>query len=87
MATWIELRCENRGATCSPNRCLSDDNAGPMDMANDDQKSVLAVLKRLGDEARREGWVRTRDGWVCSVCNGVELANNQPKGRKSSLKS
>ena len=69
MATWIELRCEKRGdGESRDDRCWSDDNSGPMEMAADDQKSVLAVLKELHIEAAKSGWIKTRDGWVCPCC-------------------
>jgi hypothetical protein len=70
MAIWIELRCEKRGAgSGGEDRCWSDDNSGPMDMAADDQRSVLAVLKDLQAQAKQSGWTKTREGWVCPVCS------------------
>lgn len=52
MSTWIEMRCEKRGEGSATDRCWSDDNSGPMDMAADDQQSVIAVLKALHEQAK-----------------------------------
>ena len=72
MGTWIELRCENSGeGLYGPDRCYSDDNSGPMDMAADNQKSVLATVKNLNNVAKEWGWVKTRDGWVCPACHAT----------------
>lgn len=70
MATWMEIRCERRGSgkPHGPERCLSDDNAGPMEMADDTRESVLTVLKLINDQARESGWKKTREGWVCPAC-------------------
>ncbi|MBY4887755.1 hypothetical protein K5Y32_07385 [Pantoea sp. DY-15] len=70
MAIWIEFRCELRseGIEDQSKRCLSDDNIGPMEMAGDTQKSVNETISMLGEIAKKEGWVRTRDGWVCPNC-------------------
>jgi hypothetical protein len=81
MATWIEMRCENRSE--GTEGCWSDENGGPMDMAADDQKSVLAVLKSLHDQAKKEGWVKTRDGWVCPVCSGNEVPASVARSKKA----
>lgn len=76
MATWIEIRCEKRGDGLSgKDRCWSDDNSGPMGMASDDQKSVLAVLKDLHVQAKASNWAKTREGWVCPVCSAIEQPN------------
>ena len=69
MATWLEIRCEKRGAGRSGDtRCWSDDNAGPSGMAADDQQSVIELMRELHAEAKREGWTRPREGWVCPCC-------------------
>ena len=76
MSIWVEFRCERRlsaPANVSPtgvvgSRCWSHDNRGPMYMAADDQRSVLALLRELAREARAMGWKRTREGWVCPHC-------------------
>lgn len=76
MATWIELRCSKLSvkpaAGGKANRCLSSSNDGPMGLAADSQQSVLALLKKLGAHARKQGWVKTRDGWVCPACKDPE---------------
>ncbi|MEM8519477.1 hypothetical protein [Janthinobacterium sp. CAN_S7] len=69
MAIWMEVRCETRGdGRSGETRCWSDDNSGPAGMAADDQRSVLEVLREMQIEARRAGWKRTRDGWMCPAC-------------------
>lgn len=74
MGIWIEYRCENRTASSSGDRlpegkrCLSHDNAGPMDMADDTRESVVETLKFLDEEARQSGWKKTRAGWICPFC-------------------
>lgn len=72
MATWIEFRCENRTEPSSEgrglkvgDRCLSHDNAGPMEMAGDTKASILDTVRELEAEARKDGWKKTREGWVC----------------------
>lgn len=66
MSVWMELRCERR--TRAGTGCWSNVNAGPMEMAADDQRSVIAVTRLLFAEARAGGWKRTKDGWVCPNC-------------------
>lgn len=75
MATWIELRCENRAYPSSEgrglnvgDRCLSHDNAGPMEMAGDTRANILETVRELEAEARKDGWKKTREGWVCPFC-------------------
>lgn len=75
MATWIEIRCENRTDPSSEgrglkvgDRCLSHDNSGPMDMAGDTRASILDTVRELEAEARNDGWKKTREGWVCPFC-------------------
>lgn len=84
MATWIEIRCERRGGgklyfiQGNYVTCRSDTNDGPMEMAEDNQKSVLAVLRVLDAEAKASGWKKTKDGWVCPLCLYVEQHNLKP---------
>lgn len=75
MATWIEFRCENRTEPSSEgrginvgDRCLSHDNVGPMDTANDSRVSILETIRFLEKEARDGGWKKTREGWICPFC-------------------
>lgn len=75
MGTWIEIRCENRSNSNSEgrglkvgDRCYSHDNAGPMEMANDTRTSVTETLKSLDEDARSDGWKKTREGWICPFC-------------------
>ena len=68
MATWIEIRCEERGSGDFRNRCWSDDNTGPMEMSEDDNTSIMRTVAILRKEAREAGWKRTKAGWVCPTC-------------------
>jgi hypothetical protein len=77
MATWIEFRCENRdnpSAHATPKnwgeRCDSHDNNGPMEMSNDNQKSIIATVQYLEREAKKSGWKKTKYGWICKYCAG-----------------
>ena len=49
-------------------RCYSLDNIGPMDMAEDNRASLLETMRFLEQEARGDGWKKTKDGWVCPFC-------------------
>ena len=68
MGTWVELRCEERSEQTGSDRCWSDDNSGPMQMASDNQKSIFSTLSVLRKEAIKSGWVKTRKGWTCPHC-------------------
>ncbi|CRN65986.1 hypothetical protein SAMN05216576_107245 [Ectopseudomonas chengduensis] len=73
MATWIEIRCENRGKVSEEEaaptkRCYSSDNIGPMDMAEDNRASLLETMRFLEKDARDDGWKKTKEGWVCPFC-------------------
>jgi len=75
MGTWIEIRCENRSEPSAEgrgikvgDRCYSNDNAGPMDMADDTRASVVETLRFLDADARDSGWKKTRAGWICPYC-------------------
>lgn len=82
MGTWIEIRCEDRTeewAEGRPNeRCWSNDNAGPMDMAGDTLASVKGTIADLRKDALVSGWRMTRSGWICPHC-----AIKRPAGRLS----
>lgn len=75
MGIWIEMRCENRSNPSSEGkpgsfdkRCWSHDNAGPMEMANDTQASVIETLRDMESKAHTEGWEKTKYGWICPHC-------------------
>lgn len=55
-------------AVTTSERCWSLDNSGPMDMACDDNASILQTMVLLRKQAKESGWKRTRDGWYCPVC-------------------
>lgn len=84
MGTWIEFRCENRAEASSEgrgpqvgDRCLSHDNVGLMDMANDTRESLLETMRMLEEEARDDGWKKTRAGWICKYCvNAMKAEGN-----------
>ncbi len=86
MGIWIEFRCEDRTeewANGRPNhRCWSNDNAGPMDMASDNMQSIRETVSALSDDARRSGWKKTRNGWICPHCAKARAAGlpTQPEG-------
>ena len=77
MPIWMELRCERRGEGRSSrnNPCLSDENCGPMLMADDTKKGVAFVAGELFEEAKSDGWVRRKEGWICPGCIAHEQAN------------
>lgn len=73
MATWIEIRCENRGKASGEEaaptkRCYSDDNIGPMQMAEDNRASLLETMRFMEKDAQDDGWKKTKEGWVCPFC-------------------
>jgi hypothetical protein len=69
MPTWMEIRCEAQKEPKSYNdRCWSYDNNGPHGMASDNQASVLSTLRSLNEQAKKSGWQRTQEGWVCPHC-------------------
>jgi hypothetical protein len=87
MAIWIEFRCEgliDPDAARNPYgqgaefRCLSADNAGPMEMANDTLVSVRATVLSLAEEATHGGWKRLPDGWTCPRCIARRAASPTP---------
>lgn len=81
MATWIELRCENRGtSTEDGERCWSDDNSGPMGMAGDTRESLLETVRDLEKDARDFGWQKTREGWLCTHCVAIVGKTGNLKG-------
>ncbi len=69
MAVFLELRCELRGrGLTGVTRCWSDDNAGPQMLVDDTHREVWAAAGELFASARRAGWVRWGNGWVCPAC-------------------
>ena len=77
MGTWIEFRCEKRGGRTGyleTERCWSDTNSGPMEMAEDTRASVIETLRLLEKQARSSGWKKTKEGWICPHC--AELPSN-----------
>jgi hypothetical protein len=45
-----------------------------MEMAADDQRSVLSALRWIFREAKDGGWKRTRDGWICPHCASIDAS-------------
>jgi hypothetical protein len=39
-----------------------------MEMAGDTKASILDTVRELEAEARKDGWKKTREGWVCPFC-------------------
>lgn len=70
MAIWIELRCEKRGEGREKwnEPCWSDENNGPGEMADDTKTSVEKTLTFLATEAKKAGWKKLKEGWVCPCC-------------------
>ena len=71
MGIWIELRCEERknpSGFSQSERCYSSINSGPMGMAGDTRNKVLNLLEQLYNEARKSGWKKKKNGWVCPFC-------------------
>ena len=69
MGIWMELRCDSLK---SP-RCWSNQNNGPMHMVSSNMARVRDGVRRLHEEARAKGWVRSRVGstsyaWSCPEC-------------------
>lgn len=70
MAIWMELRCERRGEGRSSRDkpCHSDENNGPMLMADDTKKGVALVAGELFEEAKRTvGCAVKKGGFVRTV--------------------
>ncbi|EDC3150258.1 hypothetical protein GAE18_19015 [Salmonella enterica] len=66
----MELRCERRGEGRSSRDkpCLSDENNDPMLMAGDTKKSAALAAGELFEEAKKDGWERYKEGWICPNC-------------------
>jgi len=62
VAIWMELRCERRGEGRSSrsNPCFSDENSGPMLMADDTKKGVSVVAGDLFWKPPRRGFLSLR---------------------------
>jgi len=76
---FIEMRCEKRGdgRPNNDNRCWSDDNDGPMDMAEDSLGDVILTVSRLTKIAKESGWKNILGtGWVCPGCQKHMEENN-----------
>lgn len=71
MPIWIEIRCSV--FNLQGLRCWSADNNGPMQASGEGKMSIRSTLVNLNTEAKRTGWRRTRDGWVCPACVKVFL--------------
>ncbi len=76
MSFWMELRCDRRGAGRTSNRCLSDDNYGPMEMYGNTKSAVSAGVAELLESAAWAGWQKRKDGWVCPACICHEEQSN-----------
>lgn len=82
MSIWMEIRCETRKPKAGT-RCYSTMNAGPMCLIQDTRKGVTQGLSHLNDQAKRAGWVKCKDGWVCPACKnepGTKINDLTPKG-------
>lgn len=65
MCTWIELRCDRRNENPT---CMSNENAGPMELGGDTVREISMTLKAITKDARDSGWKKTKEGWVCPRC-------------------
>lgn len=62
MGTFVELRCENHTEQC----CKAGIQMGRL--AFDTQAGVLLTLNIVEANARKNGWRKTRQGWLCAYC-------------------
>jgi hypothetical protein len=77
MGIWLEVHCDVGLPGQHPTnilrpRCVSHENGGPMAMAANRQISVIVVLRRLDDEAKKRGWAKVGGQWVCPGCRGMK---------------
>lgn len=79
MGIWMETRCEARTQDFhGDDPCFSMSNNGPMVMASETQLGVIEGLRDLAEQARQEGWVKMKAGWVCPACAKYMQANLIP---------
>jgi hypothetical protein len=80
MGTWIEIRCEKRSEESSfvdgISRCWSHDNQGPMGEASDNRESLLEVMRHLEAVARKHGWKKRAEGWICPYCSNIKTTKD-----------
>lgn len=73
MAIWIEIHCDVR-SNGPPDRgrlhpfCNSDRNENISGMTGNSRAVFLKTIRHLEKNAKSAGWVKTRDGWICSSC-------------------
>lgn len=71
MGIWIEFRCENAGEPSAygfEGQCLSHNNEGPQAMSSHGRTVMLETVRGLEKKARKSGWQKTREGWLCPFC-------------------
>ena len=76
MSIWVEIRCDVRSDKSfwknnELERCWNDDNATPMNMADNTQKSVNSLIKSLNKIAIKAGWVKINSEWQCPFCRKI----------------
>jgi hypothetical protein len=48
--------------------CWSNNMAGPMELCAEDHASVAMTIRDMNADAKKCGWKRLREGWVCPEC-------------------
>lgn len=70
MGFFIEMRCEKRGEgrSTEDNRCESDDNGGPMDMADDTQSGVVSTISFFNSRSKESRMAEYSRYWLGLSC-------------------
>lgn len=77
MSVWLEIHCDVRLPGSNPKdinrpRCWTDENLNPSGHTTNQQASVLAALRSIGERAKRGGWEQRGGQWICPGCRGVK---------------
>lgn len=72
MGVWVELHCDAREEDLWVRynliRCLTNNNEGPREMAQNSKGSMLQVHSRLVQQGRDAGWRTLSGRWTCPNC-------------------
>lgn len=73
MSIWLEIHCDVRSTAPEGwNRdrpyCDSQHGEFPGVLAHDTSEEITDAIRHLKLDARDQGWVKDRRGWVCPNC-------------------
>ena len=71
MSLWIEIHCDlpvDGNNEFGEPLCFSYSSASIGGICGNDRTAMMKDLRLIERDAKGQGWIKTRKGWVCPAC-------------------